>query len=52
MAKNSKLGNYLWRGGRKIKLEKEEEVFTALIKDDEDLNRVRSLAGVKEVKPV
>ena len=52
MTKTSKSGSYLWRGGRKIELEKEEEVFTAIIEDEEQLNRVNSLDGVQEVRPV
>ena len=52
MVKNSKSGSYLWRGGRKIELEKEEKVFTAIVKNADELNRVSSLDGVEEVKPV
>ena len=29
MAKNTKLGNYFWRGGQRIDLEEEDEFFTA-----------------------
>jgi len=47
-----KLGNYIWRGGQQIELEKEEEFFTAIVRDEKDLERVRSLPGVKEVQPV
>lgn len=52
MKKEKKLGNHFWRSGKKIKLEKEEEFFTVIAKDESELKRARSLAGVKEVKPV
>jgi subtilisin family serine protease len=52
MAKKTNTGRYLWRGGRKIELEKEEEVFTAILEDEEELTRVRALEGVEAVEPV
>jgi subtilisin family serine protease len=52
MKQKSEPGNYFWRGGQKIELEKEEEFFTTIVKDEGELERVRSLPGVKEVKPV
>lgn len=52
MSKNAKLGDYFWRSGQKVELEKEEEFFTAVAKDEAELERVRSLSGVSEVKPV
>jgi subtilisin family serine protease len=52
MAADEKLGNYFWRGGQRIALEKEPEFFTAIVKDESELERVRSLPGVSEVKPV
>ena len=52
MSEKKNLGNYFWRGGQRIELEKEGEFFTALASDESDLERVRLLPGVKEVKPV
>jgi subtilisin family serine protease len=52
MQKNTNFGNYFWRGGQRIELEKEEEFFTATVRDEAELERVRSLSGVSEVKPV
>ena len=52
MAKSTKYGSYFWRGGHKIELEKEEDVFTAIVKNGEELKGVRSLEGVEEVTPV
>lgn len=46
------LGKYFWRGGKKIELEKEEEFFTAIIKDETELERIKTLSGVLEVKKV
>jgi subtilisin family serine protease len=45
-------GDYLWRGGERIPVEKEESVFTAVVHDEEELERVRSLPGVHEVRPL
>ena len=52
MAKKSNAGSYLWRGGRKIDLEREEEVFTAILEDEAELERVRAMEGVEAVEPV
>ncbi len=52
MASKKNTGRYLWRGGRKIELEKEEEFFTIIVHDAEELERVSELGGVQEVKPV
>lgn len=52
MAKNARLGKYFWRGGQRIDLEKEDEFFTAIVRDGAEEERVRSLPGVSEVKPV
>lgn len=52
MTEKQDVGKYFWRGGKKIELEKEEEFFTAIVKDEDELKRVRLLPGVKEVKPV
>ena len=52
MYKDADFGEYFWRGGKKINVEKEEEFFTALVKDESELERMLSLSGVSEVKPV
>lgn len=52
MSETTNSGNYLWRGSQRIELEKEEEFFTAIVRDEAELERVRSLPGVIEVKPV
>lgn len=52
MQKDENLGNYFWRGGQRIELEKEEEFFTVIVRDEAELERVRSLTGVSEVKLV
>jgi subtilisin family serine protease len=52
MSEKKNLGNYFWRGGQRIELEKEEEFFTAVASDESDLERVRLLPGVREVKLV
>ena len=52
MSEKKNFGNYFWRGGQRIELEKEEEFFTAVVSDESDLERVRLLPGVREVKLV
>ncbi len=52
MQKNKNFGNYFWRGGKKIELEREEEFFTTVIKDEAELESIKALSGVTEVKPV
>lgn len=51
-AKSSSLGSHLWRGGKKIELEKDEEVVTAVVRDERELNRIKGLSKVKDVKRV
>lgn len=46
------LGNYFWRNGKKIEVEREEEYFTALVRDGAELERLKSLQGVSDVKLV
>jgi subtilisin family serine protease len=50
MADDSK--TFFWRGGERIELEKEKDVFTTIIKDEAELEQVQALPGVSEVKPV
>ena len=46
---DSNNGNYFWRGSNRIQLEKEKDVFTAIINDDAEIPRLESLPGVKAV---
>jgi subtilisin family serine protease len=52
MSGASELGSYLWRGGKRVELEREEEVFTAIVDNQAELDRIRSLPGVSTVEPV
>jgi hypothetical protein len=44
------LGNYFWRGGQRIEPEKEDEFFTAIVRDEGEKERVRTLSGVRKMK--
>lgn len=46
------LGNYFWRGRKKIAVEKEPEFFTAIVENEEKLKQVQSVPGVEDVYPV
>ncbi len=52
MSEYEYIGRYFFRGGKKIDLEKEEEFFTCYLKDKEQLESIRALPGVKQVKSV
>lgn len=52
MASTETIGTLLRRGNQVIEVEREEEHFTAIIENDEELERVRALPGVREVQPV
>lgn len=52
MNENKNLGSYFWRGGKRINVDKEEEVFTVLVNNEAELHQVESLPEVKEVNPV
>jgi len=45
-------GSYIWRGGEKIEVEKEEEVLTALVRNENELRQIKDIPGVKEIKSV
>jgi subtilisin family serine protease len=45
-------GTYVWRGGRKIDLEKELDRFTVIPSSADELNRLRSAPGVRSIKAV
>ncbi|MEO0583897.1 MAG: S8 family serine peptidase [Bacteroidota bacterium] len=44
--------DYLWRGGKKIKLEKEPTYFTVVLKEEEQKEQVTSLPGFRQMKRV
>jgi subtilisin family serine protease len=54
MARDTKMdnGSYLWRGGRRIALEKETDRFTVMPADGEQLARLKSAPGVHAVQPI
>lgn len=52
MARDQELGKYFWRGGERIEVEKEDEVFTIIARNEAELKRVKALPGVSEVKQV
>ena len=43
---------YFWRGRTKIPLEREDEFFTAIVESEQELRKLQSLPGVKDVRPV
>jgi subtilisin family serine protease len=50
--KLEEVGNYLWRGGRRIELEKEDDRFTIMPSDEKQLELARTVPGVRKVVPV
>ncbi|MEL7065358.1 MAG: hypothetical protein AAFP00_16580, partial [Bacteroidota bacterium] len=44
--------DYLWRGGKKIKLEKESTFFTVVLKEEDQKEQVTSLPGFRQMKRV
>lgn len=51
-SKPTDIGSYVWRGGQKIELEKEDDRFTVIPSNPEHLERLRKAPGVRAVKPV
>jgi hypothetical protein len=47
---NKDIGSYLYRNGKKIKVTKEEDIFTARIKEKDDIQRLNTLPGVNKVE--
>ncbi len=45
-------GKHIWRGGEKIALARESSVFTAVVKDAGELDRLKGIPGVKDVRRV
>ena len=50
--KQSSAGDYLWRGGKRIRLEREEGFFTVQARSQEEVDRISALPGVQSVAPV
>jgi subtilisin family serine protease len=46
------IGSYIWRGGEKIELEKQTDRFTVMPASPNQLERLRSAPGVRDIKPV
>lgn len=46
------IGSYVWRGGEMIELEKQADRFTVLPASPNQLERLRSAPGVRDIKPV
>jgi subtilisin family serine protease len=51
-APSEDLGRYLWRGGRKIPLEKLDDRFTVMPAGRDQLERLKKAPGVRSIKPV
>ena len=45
-------GNYRWRNGEKIEIEKESGYITAIVNNSAELDRLRALKGVADAKQV
>jgi hypothetical protein len=52
VSKTKDYGSYLWRGGKKIELEKESDRFTVMPSSREQLERLRDMSGVRNIKAV
>jgi len=52
IAKVELQGAYVWRGGRKIELEKEPDRFTIIPSSADHLDRLRSAPGVRNIKEI
>lgn len=51
-ADNKNMGSYLWRGGKRIELEKESDRFTLHLSDPKLIEALHSLPGVEDIQPV
>ncbi len=45
-------GSYVWRGGQKIALEKQEDRFTVIPSSPAHLERLRNAPGVRKIEPI
>ena len=52
MPEQTQYGDYLWRGGERIPLDREEAFFTAVVAGPDELTRLSGLPGVREVAAV
>jgi subtilisin family serine protease len=46
------LGLYVWRGGKKIELEKENNRFTVIPSHPNDFEKILKVPGIRDLKPV
>ncbi len=46
------LSRYIWRGGQKIEIEKENDRFTVMVSDPKLAEVLRQIPGIHEVQPV
>jgi len=46
------LGSYVWRGGKRIELEKEDDRFTIIPTDQRQLESANAIPGVRKIVPV
>lgn len=45
-------GNYMWRGGKKIELEEQEDRFTIIPPDKKQIEALSALPGVRSIEPI
>ncbi|MBE9179306.1 S8 family serine peptidase [Oculatella sp. LEGE 06141] len=45
-------GNYMWRNGQKINLEKSLDRFTVMPSNSEQLDKIKSAPGIKGISPI
>jgi hypothetical protein len=50
--KKQNFGNYMWRGGKKIELQEQEERFTVMPSGRKQLESIRNVPGVRDIEPV
>ncbi|MCL6434843.1 MAG: S8 family serine peptidase [Leptolyngbyaceae cyanobacterium HOT.MB2.61] len=50
--KAGNLGNYLWRNGQRIELEKEGDRFTVIISDPKQVEQLRQMTGIQDIKSI
>ena len=52
MSEDANIGSYIWRGGNKIKISKIPDNFTIIVRNNQDVEFIRSMPGISEVKQV
>ena len=50
--KMQRLGNYMWRGGKKIELHEQEDRFTVIPSDQKQIELLKAVPGVREIEQV